>query len=91
MSEDGDLWRAIKEDSQKKRADNREKSTALIMDWAKKNKGIVMIFNEAHLRVNSRFDFWAGTGKYLDRTTGVYYRGVFNLIKALDRWTKSTK
>lgn len=88
MSEDGEMWAEIRREGQEKRAKNRETSTTKIMDWAKENNGVVMKFNEAHLRINERFDFWPGTGKYLDRITGQYKRGVFNLIKDLNRYIK---
>ena len=85
MSEDGDVWRAHKLDQQEKRAFNRTSSTSIIKKWVLQNGGILAGYTEAHLRVNNRFDFWPGTGKYLDRETNKYGRGVFNLIKELDR------
>ena len=78
-------WTASRRASQKKRARNREFSTALIEKWCKDYSGMLMRFSESHLRINERFDFWPGTGKYQDRVTSQYRRGVFNLIKELDK------
>lgn len=78
-------YTASRKASQKKRAHNRQFSTALIEKWCKDYNVILMKFTTAHLRINERFDFWPGTGKYQDRNTGQYRRGVFNLIKELDQ------
>ena len=91
MSEDGEMWSAIKKDRQEKRASNRQNSREIIMTWSLRNNGVVLLFNEAHLRINERFDFWPGTGKYLDRVTNEYRRGVFNLIKDLEKYQLSTR
>lgn len=81
--DDSDMWRAHKEESQKRREFNRNSSAQILRD-----KGIA--FDEknlgAHLIVKHDgkvADFWPGTGKYQVRGTGKYKRGVFNLLKDL--------
>ena len=90
-NEDTEMWAEIRKHSQQKRELNRINSTQIVMEWGQKNNAIVIVFNEAHLRVNERFDFWPGTGKFLDRVTGRYYRGVFNLIKSLEKYEQSIR
>lgn len=78
------MWRAIKQERQEKRANNREAS-ALILQ----RKGISFEAKnfEAHLIVTHEgqvVDFWPGTGKYIFRGSTVRGHGVFNLLKALN-------
>lgn len=68
-------WRAEKK---AKRAANRESSPALLREagvqFIEKNGG-------SHLIVaNATFDFWPGTGKWIERATGAKGRGVFKLL-----------
>jgi hypothetical protein len=84
MSEESEMWGEIRKDSQERRSRNREYSTNLIMQKAKEHGWVVENFNDVHFRINTRFDFWPGTGKYLDRVMGKYRRGVFNLIRELE-------
>ncbi len=82
--EDSEKWTAGRKASQGKRARNREYSTKAIQDWIEENGEVLMTFSESHLRICERFDFWPGTGKWLDRVTGKYDRGVYKLLARLD-------
>ncbi len=85
----GDYWRGVKpflkEQSQKKRANNRESSAELLktagIPFVSKNDG-------AHLIVDERCDFWPGTGLWMVRGSGRKNRGVQNLIGFLKRFPK---
>ena len=79
MSEVGDTFNAMKEASQKKRAQNRETSPVFLtkngVAFNTRNGG-------AHLIVQGKdglIDFWPGTGKFITRA-GKSGRGVFNLL-----------
>ena len=85
MGDMGEAFNGMKEASKLKRESNRCQSSKLLkskgMDFESKNSG-------AHLIVThegSVFDFWPGTGKWIERGTGVYKRGVFRLIKRLSQ------
>lgn len=60
----GSLFRAKREASQAKRADNRTFSTNLLRErgvfFTEHNRG-------AHLIVMDKWDFWPGTGKWAER------------------------
>ena len=75
------LYEGMAEQSQEKRAKNRERSAQLLIDrgveFETKNDG-------AHLIVKTKYgpvDFWPGTGKFIPRPAGRSGRGVFNLLK----------
>lgn len=79
MSDVGDDYRALREESQKKRADNRQSSAIYLQEkdipFESKNGG-------AHLVVEGRdcfIDFWPGTGKWITRN-GQKGFGVANLV-----------
>jgi hypothetical protein len=80
MSDDdmADDFRALREESQRRRQSNREQSplalTAAGLQFTVHNDG-------AHLVVCARWDFWPGTGKWIDRKTKRGGRGVFQLIR----------
>lgn len=80
MSETADMWKGVKEKSQKKRAKNRERGAELLEEHG-------IIFTEhnggAHLIIEDRWDYWPGTGKWLDRRVGMYDRGIMKLIKTV--------
>lgn len=82
MSEIGDIFAGHREGSILKRARNRETSRRLLSD-----AGVSFtIHNDgAHLIVERRWDFWPGTGKWIDRRGGKYRRGVFLLLAAIHR------
>lgn len=73
----------FKEESQAKRAGNRENSAKILES---RNVPFLSMNSGAHLIVSyngKTADFWPGTGKYQVRGTGKYKRGVFNLLKDL--------
>jgi hypothetical protein len=81
MSEIGEIYGAMKEASQEKRANNRQSSAEIL-----KNKGVEFESKNlgAHLIVTGKkglIDFWPGTGKFIPRNGGRNGRGVFNLLK----------
>jgi len=78
---DKELFAQAKERGRQRRAANREKSTQILKD-----RGIPFVTkNGVHLIVaRGLFDFWPSTGKYYNRVTGKYKRGVFNLIKEIE-------
>ncbi|KKN56856.1 hypothetical protein LCGC14_0567810 [marine sediment metagenome] len=80
MSDLGETFDGLREHSQKKRAANRASSRGLL-----EHAGVAFtVHNDgAHLVVAGRWDFWPGTGKWIDRQGGKYRRGVFPLIKAI--------
>lgn len=72
------MWTAHREESKKKRWENRDKSIAIL-----KQKGIeVRLIHEGtgHYKIGS-WNFWPTTGKFYNEKTKVKGRGVFNLIK----------
>lgn len=73
----------FKEESQAKRAGNRENSADILaqrgISFTTNNAGAHLIVTHNHKTA----DFWPGTGKYQVRGTGQYKRGVFNLLKDL--------
>lgn len=80
MGDVGDDYRALREESQKKRADNRKSSAIYLQEngipFEPKNGG-------AHLVVEGHdcfIDFWPGTGKWITRN-GHKGFGVRNLIE----------
>jgi len=85
MSEIGETFKIIKEERRKKKESNINYSTKLILskgyDVAIKNGGVHLIVKHNGITV----DFWPSTGKWCDRKTGVYSRGVNRLIKFLDK------
>ena len=86
MSDDGEIWEGYHQERREKKANNLEYSTNLIEEWALQHKVTVMHFNGGvHLRIGTRWYFWPSTGKYLDRKTGKYKRGVRELIKDMER------
>lgn len=79
MSDLGETFKAWREEKQKKRADNLVSSIKLM-----KNRGHeVEQLNEYHFRIGD-FDFWPSTGKYFNRKTKRFGRGVLNLLCRLE-------
>lgn len=81
------VWRAMRQRSAEKRAENREQSARILeragVKYVARNLG-------AHLTVThagKTVDFWPGTGKWIDRfqLSGMSSsgRGVFKLLKYL--------
>lgn len=82
MSDIGEVYEALREESAAKRASNRQSSTALLrargIPHTVKNGGAHVIVGEPAFA-----DFWPGTGLWIERSTGRKGRGVFRLLKAL--------
>jgi hypothetical protein len=88
MGDMGDEFRAMKDEGQQRRRDNRDDSAELLRE-----RGIVFEArnNGAHLMVThagKTVDFWPGTGKWIDRVAppnrpAPKGRGVFKLLKHL--------
>lgn len=83
---EGDIWNEVKKERQKKRWQNEEMSLKILQERGIKyetlNAGI------GHYRVNG-ISFWPTTGKYYDPKTGLKGRGVYNLIKELEKMSKT--
>lgn len=77
MSELGDTFKAWREVKRTKKLSNRE----LSLHHLQKNGFDIQEFETSHYLVEQNFDFWPSTGKYLDRTTKRFGRGVFNLVR----------
>ena len=82
MSDIGEIFAGQREASQAKRASNREASRRLLDDA---DVAFTVHNDGAHLVVEQRWDFWPGTGKWIDRQGGKYRRGVFTLLRAIRR------
>lgn len=71
---------AMRKMSQEKRASNREASAAMLIEagiqFESKNDG-------AHLIVADKYDFWPGTGLWMERGKTQRSRGVRGLIKRI--------
>lgn len=84
MSEIGEDFKALREESKERRGVYRKIAKNLL-----RRKGIC--FDErnqgAHLIVESpggKIDFWPGTGKFIVRKSGAVGRGVFNLLRVIE-------
>lgn len=77
---DTEMWREHKRQRQDKRASNRDRSTEILVlaniKFVSKNNG-------AHLVVAERFDFWPGTGLWMERGKAKKYRGIRSLIERI--------
>lgn len=80
------MWRERREAQQAKRASNREASTAMLRErgihFTEHNMG-------AHLVVMDRWDFWPGTGKFMERKGRAGHpkrtgRGVRRLLQLIE-------
>lgn len=78
MSELGDLFKALKEESKAKKLSNAESSRYMLLNSGIKFKDL----SDTHLRVGD-FDFWPSTGLFINIKTKKRGRGVFNLIKKI--------
>ena len=83
MSEMGEMFASMKEASQVKRANNRSSSLQILIDngiaFESHNSGAHLIINR-----NGRiWDFWPGTGKWVERGINRYRRGVYRLLQAI--------
>lgn len=82
MSEDGDMWREIKEAKKEKRWANERSSLRILEESGKSMRVELLSPTSAHYRVNE-YDFWPTTGKFYNQKTGEKGRGVFNLLKRI--------
>jgi len=83
MSGMADDFNAMRQDSQQRRAFNRESSKQILehhlVQYQNRNGGAHLIVSH-----NDRVvDFWPGTGKWMARDFDVSGRGVFPLLKYL--------
>lgn len=80
--DDAEVWRAMRERSQEKRAANRKHSTEILkragVTFTAHNAGAHLIIKHAGMRV----DFWPGTGVWSTRA-GRTDRGVLRLLSYL--------
>lgn len=80
MSELGETFKAWDEEKTLKKRSNSESSISIL-----KENGIVykiLSTNGPHLRIGE-YDFWAGTGLWINRKSRKRGRGIFNLLKVL--------
>lgn len=86
MGDVGDDYRALKESRTIKKLQNLKKSTAILDDkgiiYESKSGGTYLIITKIGYDV---VDFWPSTGKYKFRKQRKYKRGVFNLIRDLNK------
>ncbi len=77
MGDMGEIFNDMKQASKEKRSRNRDSSAKILLAvgiaFETKNAG-------AHLIVDGRYDFWPGTGKWIERGTNRKGRGVWRLI-----------
>jgi hypothetical protein len=73
-----EYWRDIRAAGQKKRAENLQKSLAILKEHGIEFKTL----SEIHLRIGD-FDYWPSTGLFINLKTKRRGRGVFNLIRKL--------
>ncbi len=82
MSDMAEVFNAMKEASKEKRASNRDRSTEILViagiPFVSKNNG-------AHLIVAERFDFWPGTGLWMERGKPKKHRGIRSLVERVKR------
>lgn len=78
----GDLWRDVREESQQRRGRNRAHGEHLL-----RHRGVPFVShsNGVHLVVAERFDYWPGTGLWIERSTGKRGRGIRNLLSEVER------
>lgn len=83
MSRDSDVaqdYRALDEHNKAKRQNNLKSSIALLDENFVKYEQLA----SHHFRVGE-FDFWPSTGVYIHRASGKKARGVFNLLRAINK------
>ena len=84
MSDIGETFRAARLASQEKRQQNRENSAEVLkahgINFTSKNGGAHLVVKE-----KSIIDFWPGTGLWIDRENSASGRGVFKLIKYINK------
>lgn len=82
MSDCGEIYKGMREESQKRKAKNLLTSTNILKEQEIKFKSMN---NGVHLFIfNGEFDFYPSTGLFRSRETGKRGRGIYNLLKRLD-------
>jgi predicted Ser/Thr protein kinase len=81
MSELGDTFKALHEYKKEKKANNIDGSLSLLESMGVEHK--VLSYNNHHTLVVGRIDFWPSTGKWIDRKTKRYGRGIRKLLNYL--------
>lgn len=80
MSDMGDAFKAMREDSIRKKQKNKEHCTKRLkmssIPFVSYNDGV-------HLFVVDTFDYWPSTGLFKHRKSGKSGRGIMNLIKII--------
>ncbi len=81
-NEETEFWKDWRKMKQDKRASNRDRSTEILVlagiPFVSKNNG-------AHLMVAERYDFWPGTGLWMERGKPKKHRGIRSLIERIQR------
>lgn len=81
MSDMGDDFNAMRQESQERRAFNRQSSAQVLehhgVKFTSRNGGAHLIVEHNGICV----DFWPGTGKWIPRDYDVKGRGVFPLLR----------
>lgn len=80
MSELGEIFSAWREEKKEKKISNLEKSIQILDN----NNINYDVLSDTHYRI-SNYDFWPSTGLFINRKTGRKGRGVFNLIRNLQK------
>jgi hypothetical protein len=79
-NEETEFWRDVRKTKQDKRASNRDRSTEILViagiPFVSKNNG-------AHLIVAERYDFWPGTGLWMERGKSRKHRGIRSLVERI--------
>lgn len=81
MSDLGETFKAWREEKQKKKEDNLNKSEQILIDREIPYEK----FTDYHFLVNKEIDFWASTGKWIVRKNKKHGRGVFKLIDEIKK------
>lgn len=81
MSDIGETFKAYREERHNKKAQNIVSSLA----WLHRESISYVVLNMGnhHCLVNDTIDFWPSTGKWKERGSAVYKRGVRRLIDAV--------
>ncbi len=78
MSDIGEIFSEMREIGKERRRHNLSSSIQIL-----KERGIEFItLSDIHLRIGD-YDFWPSTGKFWNRKTNKYGRGVFNLLNKI--------
>jgi hypothetical protein len=79
------IYELNREESRRRRAEHRDNATKIL---SSRNVPHVVKNEGAHLIVCDRWDFWPGTGLFIDRKNKKKGRGIFNLLKVIRQQMK---